>query len=185
MGSLLNSFAISLFPPLLLPWIGFDHPLLLLKARSPLENSVTCLSGHISMEDLQSQTSASMDWLSKFPRSAFTLQTPSRFHLDWTSFFKKNFWLLFPIGLHFQFCAKTFRTEKLLQSKRSSSHIKCGLDTIISSVDQTYYIFWIVHSSISGWDIWLACILSLMCIPATGFLFILAASYWHDITQNA
>uniref|UniRef100_H2URB8 Anion exchange protein n=1 Tax=Takifugu rubripes TaxID=31033 RepID=H2URB8_TAKRU len=32
-------------------------------ARSPLENSVTCLSGHISMEDLQSQTSASMDWL--------------------------------------------------------------------------------------------------------------------------
>ncbi|XP_068166154.1 solute carrier family 4 member 4a isoform X3 [Antennarius striatus] len=32
-------------------------------ARSPLENSVTCLSGHISMEDLQSQTSTSMDWL--------------------------------------------------------------------------------------------------------------------------
>ncbi|XP_037634078.1 solute carrier family 4 member 4a isoform X2 [Sebastes umbrosus] len=32
-------------------------------ARSPLENSVTCLSGHISMEDLRSQTSTSMDWL--------------------------------------------------------------------------------------------------------------------------
>ncbi|XP_056276004.1 solute carrier family 4 member 4a isoform X2 [Pseudoliparis swirei] len=33
-------------------------------ARSPLGNSVTCLSGHISMEDLQSQRSTSMDWLS-------------------------------------------------------------------------------------------------------------------------
>uniref|UniRef100_A0AAQ4PK62 Anion exchange protein n=1 Tax=Gasterosteus aculeatus aculeatus TaxID=481459 RepID=A0AAQ4PK62_GASAC len=32
-------------------------------ARSPLETSVTCLSGHISMEDLQSQRSTSMDWL--------------------------------------------------------------------------------------------------------------------------
>ncbi|XP_051277659.1 solute carrier family 4 member 4a isoform X2 [Dicentrarchus labrax] len=32
-------------------------------ARSPLENSVTCLSGRISMEDLQSQRSTSMDWL--------------------------------------------------------------------------------------------------------------------------
>ncbi|KAM9743338.1 solute carrier family 4 member 4a isoform 1-T1 [Menidia menidia] len=32
-------------------------------ARSPLENSVTCLSGHISMEDLQNQRSTSMDWL--------------------------------------------------------------------------------------------------------------------------
>ncbi|XP_030579367.1 solute carrier family 4 member 4a isoform X4 [Archocentrus centrarchus] len=32
-------------------------------ARSPLENSVTCLSGHISMEDLQTQRSTSMDWL--------------------------------------------------------------------------------------------------------------------------
>ncbi|XP_042278434.1 solute carrier family 4 member 4a isoform X2 [Thunnus maccoyii] len=32
-------------------------------ARSPLENSVTCLSGRISMEDLQTQRSTSMDWL--------------------------------------------------------------------------------------------------------------------------
>ncbi|XP_054867162.1 solute carrier family 4 member 4a isoform X1 [Amphiprion ocellaris] len=32
-------------------------------ARSPLENSVTCLSGRISMEDLQTQRSSSMDWL--------------------------------------------------------------------------------------------------------------------------
>ncbi|XP_035495762.1 solute carrier family 4 member 4a isoform X1 [Scophthalmus maximus] len=32
-------------------------------ARSPLENSMTCLSGHISVEDLQSQRSTSMDWL--------------------------------------------------------------------------------------------------------------------------
>ncbi|KAG7490246.1 electrogenic sodium bicarbonate cotransporter 1 isoform X2 [Solea senegalensis] len=32
-------------------------------ARSPLENSLTCLSGRISMEDLQSQRSTSMDWL--------------------------------------------------------------------------------------------------------------------------
>lgn len=56
----------SLFPPFLLPWIGSDNLLLLLKARSPLENSVTCLSGRISMEDLQSQRSTSMDWLSKF-----------------------------------------------------------------------------------------------------------------------
>nr|XP_057925723.1 solute carrier family 4 member 4a isoform X2 [Doryrhamphus excisus] len=32
-------------------------------ARSPLENSVTCLSSHVSLEDLQSQRSASMDWL--------------------------------------------------------------------------------------------------------------------------
>ncbi|KAK1892891.1 Electrogenic sodium bicarbonate cotransporter 1, partial [Dissostichus eleginoides] len=31
--------------------------------RSPLDNSVTCLSGHISMEDLQNQRSTSMDWL--------------------------------------------------------------------------------------------------------------------------
>ncbi|XP_062273963.1 solute carrier family 4 member 4a isoform X4 [Scomber scombrus] len=31
--------------------------------RSPLENSVTCLSGRISMEDLQTQRSTSMDWL--------------------------------------------------------------------------------------------------------------------------
>lgn len=73
----------SLFPPLLLPWLGCDNPPLLLpKARSPLDNSVTCLSGHISMEDLQSQTSASMDWLSKFTQSAFTLQTPAQFHLE-------------------------------------------------------------------------------------------------------
>lgn len=50
----------------LLPWIGFDNLLLPLKARSPLENSVTCLSGRISMEDLQTQRSTSMDWLSKF-----------------------------------------------------------------------------------------------------------------------
>lgn len=61
---------------LLLPWIGFDNLLLLLKARSPLGNSATCLSGHISMEDLQSQRSTSMDWLSKFTGlSTFTLQT--------------------------------------------------------------------------------------------------------------
>ncbi|XP_023270172.1 electrogenic sodium bicarbonate cotransporter 1-like isoform X2 [Seriola lalandi dorsalis] len=32
-------------------------------ARSPLENSLTCLSGRISMEDLQTQRSTSMDWL--------------------------------------------------------------------------------------------------------------------------
>ncbi|XP_077376784.1 solute carrier family 4 member 4a isoform X8 [Festucalex cinctus] len=32
-------------------------------ARSPLETSVTCLSSGISMEDLQSQRSSSMDWL--------------------------------------------------------------------------------------------------------------------------
>ncbi|XP_065822763.1 solute carrier family 4 member 4a isoform X2 [Labrus bergylta] len=32
-------------------------------ARSPLDNSVTCLSGRMSMEDLQSQRSSSMDWL--------------------------------------------------------------------------------------------------------------------------
>ncbi|XP_049619004.1 solute carrier family 4 member 4a isoform X2 [Syngnathus scovelli] len=32
-------------------------------ARSPLETSVTCLSSGISMEDLQSQRSISMDWL--------------------------------------------------------------------------------------------------------------------------
>ncbi|XP_053181891.1 solute carrier family 4 member 4a isoform X6 [Scomber japonicus] len=32
-------------------------------ARSPLENSVTCLSARISMEDLQTQRSTSMDWL--------------------------------------------------------------------------------------------------------------------------
>ncbi|KAM9393105.1 solute carrier family 4 member 4a [Pholidichthys leucotaenia] len=32
-------------------------------ARSPLENSLTCLSGHISMDDLQTQSSTSMDWL--------------------------------------------------------------------------------------------------------------------------
>nr|XP_046241928.1 solute carrier family 4 member 4a isoform X1 [Scatophagus argus] len=32
-------------------------------ARSPLQNSVTCLSSRISMEDLQSQRSTSMDWL--------------------------------------------------------------------------------------------------------------------------
>ncbi|XP_061674586.1 solute carrier family 4 member 4a [Syngnathoides biaculeatus] len=32
-------------------------------ARSPLETSVTCLSSGISMEDLQSQRSTSMDWL--------------------------------------------------------------------------------------------------------------------------
>ncbi|KAM7018636.1 solute carrier family 4 member 4a isoform 7-T8 [Tautogolabrus adspersus] len=32
-------------------------------ARSPLDNSVTCLSGRMSMEDLQSQRSTSMDWL--------------------------------------------------------------------------------------------------------------------------
>ncbi|XP_047197057.1 solute carrier family 4 member 4a isoform X2 [Hippoglossus stenolepis] len=32
-------------------------------ARSPLENSLTCLSGRISMEDLHSQRSNSMDWL--------------------------------------------------------------------------------------------------------------------------
>lgn len=59
----------------LLPWTGYDNLLLLLllmlvmmllKARSPLENSLTCLSGRISMEDLQSQRSTSMDWLSKF-----------------------------------------------------------------------------------------------------------------------
>lgn len=91
MGSVLNSSAISL-SPLLLPWIGSDNPPLMLpKARSPLENSVTCLSGHISMEDLQSQTSASMDWLSKFTQSAFTLQTPAQFHLEWTFFFKFTF----------------------------------------------------------------------------------------------
>lgn len=77
----------SLFPPLLLPWIGSDNPPLLHpKARSPLENSVTCLSGHISMEDLQSQTSVSMDWLSKFIQSAFTPQTPAQFHLECTFF---------------------------------------------------------------------------------------------------
>lgn len=81
-GSVLNFSAISL-SPLLLPWVGSDNPPLLLpKARSPLENSVTCLSGHISMEDLQSQTSASMDWLSKFTQPAFTLQTPAQFHLE-------------------------------------------------------------------------------------------------------
>lgn len=59
-------FLPCVFPPLLLPRTGFDNLLLPLKARSPLENSVTCLSGRISMEDLQSQTSTSMDWLSKF-----------------------------------------------------------------------------------------------------------------------
>uniref|UniRef100_A0A3Q1HR13 Anion exchange protein n=1 Tax=Anabas testudineus TaxID=64144 RepID=A0A3Q1HR13_ANATE len=32
-------------------------------ARSPLENSVTCLSSRVSMEDLQNQRSTSMDWL--------------------------------------------------------------------------------------------------------------------------
>lgn len=57
----------------LLPWIGLDNLLLLLKARSPLGNSVTCLSGHISMEDLQSQTSTSMDWLSKFTQTSVRL----------------------------------------------------------------------------------------------------------------
>ncbi|KAG7220442.1 hypothetical protein INR49_003311 [Caranx melampygus] len=66
----------SAFP--LLPWTGYDNLLLLLmlmlmmmlmmlmmllKARSPLENSLTCLSGRISMEDLGSQRSTSMDWL--------------------------------------------------------------------------------------------------------------------------
>lgn len=81
-GSALNFSAISL-SLLLLPWVGSDNPPLMLpKARSPLENSVTCLSGHISMEDLQSQTSASMDWLSKFTQPAFTLQTPAQFHLE-------------------------------------------------------------------------------------------------------
>lgn len=69
----------------LLPWIGFDNLLLPLKARSPLENSVTCLSGRISMEDLQTQRSSSMDWLSKFtevyirrPLVSFHLATKKR-----------------------------------------------------------------------------------------------------------
>lgn len=57
--SLLSSFSV------LPPWIGFDNLLLLLTARSPLENSMTCLSGRNSMEDLQTQRSTSMDWLSK------------------------------------------------------------------------------------------------------------------------
>ena len=63
---LLSLPSISLSFLFLLPWIGLPNLLLLLKARSPLENSVTCLSGRISMEDLQSQRSTSMDWLSKF-----------------------------------------------------------------------------------------------------------------------
>ncbi|XP_077572242.1 solute carrier family 4 member 4a isoform X2 [Stigmatopora nigra] len=43
--------------------------------RSPLETSVTCLSSGISMEDLQSQRSASMDWLN----------SPSSTHRNLTS----------------------------------------------------------------------------------------------------
>ncbi|XP_013888735.1 electrogenic sodium bicarbonate cotransporter 1 isoform X3 [Austrofundulus limnaeus] len=44
-------------------------------ARSPQENSVTCLSGHISMEDLHNQRSTSMDWLN----------SPSTAHRNLTS----------------------------------------------------------------------------------------------------
>lgn len=43
------------------------------------------------MEDLQSQTSVSMDWLSKFTQSTFTPQTHAQFYLEWRSFFF-NIW---------------------------------------------------------------------------------------------
>lgn len=63
--SLSSLFFLSFFF-LCCPGLAFDNLLLLLKARSPLETSMSCLSGRISMEDLQSQRSTSMDWLSKF-----------------------------------------------------------------------------------------------------------------------
>nr|XP_020441437.1 electrogenic sodium bicarbonate cotransporter 1-like isoform X1 [Monopterus albus]XP_020441438.1 electrogenic sodium bicarbonate cotransporter 1-like isoform X1 [Monopterus albus] len=46
-------------------------------ARSPLENSVTCLSGRSSVEDLQTQRSTSMDWLNSPPMTHQNLTSSS------------------------------------------------------------------------------------------------------------
>lgn len=47
--------------------------LMLLKARSPLDTSLTCLSSRMSMEDLNTQRSTSMDWLSKLQMGRLSL----------------------------------------------------------------------------------------------------------------
>uniref|UniRef100_A0A8C5GW13 Anion exchange protein n=1 Tax=Gouania willdenowi TaxID=441366 RepID=A0A8C5GW13_GOUWI len=46
-------------------------------ARSPIENSLTCLSGRMSMENLQTQRSTSMDWLNSPTTTHRTLASSS------------------------------------------------------------------------------------------------------------
>lgn len=133
---------------LLLPWIGLDNLLLLLKARSPLENSVTCLSGRISMEDLQSQTSTSMDWLSKFTQTSVRLHCrplissastlSSCVWLNW-GFFKKTqssscIWLGATKWKCAGFYCTDIRFKSHVSENRTEKHFSCGLNVVITKL---------------------------------------------------
>lgn len=113
------------------------------------------------MEDLQSQTSASMDWLSKFTQSTFTLQSPAQLCPKWTPIFLFLTLPLVLIWLYVQrftghFWARMVRTEKLLQCDRSFNPIKFSLDAIITTIHLIYHSCCIVCSFLFGRDIWMA-----------------------------